>query len=177
MNSKFQKQLLQLDQSLTEMLEKLKDFSDDQLNRPPKKGGWSAIQVMHHLLLAERLSLAYVLKKLSFQPELKRAGLEAMMRSQLLNLYLGLPFKFEAPPHIGTPALPERASFWETAKSWKQERQKLQQFLKDLPSDLDNKALYKHPFAGRISLGNMLSFFQAHFYRHRKQIFRVLDEY
>ncbi len=62
------------------LFESLAQVSEETLNRKPANGGWSAIQTMHHLLLTEELSLAYVRKKLGFQPQLAPAGPGARWR-------------------------------------------------------------------------------------------------
>ncbi|MEO1515220.1 MAG: DinB family protein [Bacteroidota bacterium] len=174
MNEKHNNFLDQLDKDFAFLLEELKVYSDDQLNRKPSPEQWSVIQVMHHLMLSESLSLKYINKKLSFNPTLKKAGIKARMRLLLLKGYMASPFKAKAPGVISGEQLPEFATFWDTAKRWKQQRQELRQFLSELPKDILNKEVYKHPFAGRMSIDGMLGFFQAHFNRHHKQIQRVL---
>jgi hypothetical protein len=43
-----------------------------------------------------------------------------------------------------------------------------------LPDHLYDKEIYKHPFAGRLSLMGMVDFFEHHFRRHREQMRRAL---
>jgi hypothetical protein len=47
-------------------------------------------------------------------------------------------------------------------------------FLDNLPAEYADKEVYRHPFAGRMSLAGMLSFFEAHFINHRRQLYRAL---
>ena len=72
--------------------------------------------------------------------------------------------------------MPTDIRFWEVLKRWKDNRAELQEFLDNLPSHLLKTELYKHPFAGKMSLKNMLVFFNLHFKRHRKQLNKVLKE-
>lgn len=177
MNVQIENQLKTLDHKLTALLEELKVYSEDQLNRKPADNGWSVLQVMHHLMRSESLANQYVQKKLSFQPELKKVGVQTVFRQAALNFYLGSPFKFKAPELISGENLPDQASFWETAKQWKSQRMELQSFLASLPPEMFNKAIYKHPFAGRLSLLGMLKFFDRHFNRHCKQIRKITKHY
>jgi hypothetical protein len=43
-------------------------------------------------------------------------------------------------------------------------------FLGNMPSEYIDKAVYKHPRAGRISWVQTIDFFETHFDRHQKQI-------
>ena len=176
LDSKVAKKLDRMDAKLTALLEVLKDYSEDTLNKRPGENKWSVMQVMHHLILSEGFGHQYVEKKLSFNPELKNAGALALWRTFLMNTYLKFPFKVNAPEAVSGPKLPEKSSFWEAAKKWKTQRQALRQLFESLPPDHFKKEIYKHPFAGRLTLGGMLDFFDGHFDRHRKQINKILKK-
>ncbi|MEL6277183.1 MAG: DinB family protein, partial [Bacteroidota bacterium] len=76
---------------------------------------------------------------------------------------------------ISGDALPKQASLAATLQEWRKVRQELNDYLKELDSDLFKKQVYKHPFSGRISIDGMLAFFLAHFQRHRKQALRAVS--
>ena len=63
-----------LDKDLHELLKELGKYSDDDLNYSPGDGKWSVLQIMNHLKLSEQLAHRYIVKKLSFSPELKKSG-------------------------------------------------------------------------------------------------------
>lgn len=168
-NTTYQKQVDQL-------LEELASTDDTVLNMSALDGGWSAIQTMHHLILTEELSMAYVKKKLSFNPKLEVPGPEAWFREQILKFYLWAPFKFKAPEMVGDTNLPGFTSFADTRKRWEKIREEWTEFLQQLPDELVDKAVYRHPFAGRFGWLGMLTFFRKHFARHRKQIHRSLGK-
>ena len=163
-----------IDQKLDNLLEVLSEYSHEQLNKPPANGGWTAIQVMHHLLIAENYSYLYLKKKLSFNPELKRAGLAAGYRRFLLKAYLMTPFKFKAPKAVSEDALPAVSKLEEVGQQWKSNRHALRAFMETFPEEHYTKELYKHPLAGRMTLDGMLDFFEFHFDRHEKQIKKTL---
>ena len=177
MRKSIEKQLNTLDEELRLLLRDLKKFSDGDLNWQPKAGKWSVLQVMQHLMRAELLSHKYVEKKLSFNPTLKRAGLLSFFNRLLLRFYLKLPFRFKAPEAVADEQFPEKAAFWDLVKQWNEQRAALRDYLGGLPDELFKKAIYKHPFGGRMSLGGMLTFHISHFRRHRKQISRILDNF
>ncbi len=152
----------------------LAGYTDEQLNRRPADGGWSAIQTLHHLLLIEELSLAYVRKKLSFNPTVEKVNWNTQLRSLLLRAYLRSPLKRKAPAYVGDANLPAFATLAETRVRWEQGRQAWRQFLSELPDELLDKQVYKQPFAGRLGWLQTIGFFEGHFRRHRKQVWRAV---
>jgi len=176
MEQSVENKLDRLDQDLRNLLTDLDGYSEQTLNKKPDINSWSVFQIMTHLILAEGGSVKYVQKKLSFNPELKTAGAASKARSVLVNAYLSSPLKRKAPDAIAGDNLPEHTTFWDVAKKWKGQREELRSYLAELPADLFDKELYKHPFAGKMTLEDMLSFFQRHYNRHKKQIYRTLKK-
>lgn len=174
--AKVNRQLLYLDAELSELLKVLKDYSERTLNKRPAEDKWSVLQIMHHLILVEGYSKAYVEKKMSYNPELRKAGIGGSWRKFLMNASIKFPFKINAPELVSGDNLPDESSFWETAKKWKQQREELRVFLENLPAEHFNKELYKHPLAGKMSLYGLMDFNVAHFKRHRKQINKILSK-
>ncbi|MCB0662129.1 MAG: DinB family protein [Saprospiraceae bacterium] len=163
-----------IDQKKLDLFNYMKEFKESDLNATPRQGGWSAFQICHHLMLSEFQSLAYVKKKLSYNPKLKPANMATKMRQKLLTTYLSTPMKFKAPESVGTQALPYESN-WESVEiEWANVRKELRAFLSVLPEEMFEKEVYKHPFAGRLSLEGMLVFFEGHFDRHVKQIKKTL---
>ncbi len=149
-------------------------YPEEQLNRQPANGGWSAIQTLHHLLLVEELSLAYVRKKLSFNPTMEKVGPGTYWRSLWLSAWLRSPLKRKAPDYVGDANLPAFATLDSTRDRWERVRHEWRQFLNELPDELLDKQVYKQPFAGRLGWLQTIGFFEGHFQRHRKQVQRAL---
>lgn len=170
------KQLAKVNADLDQLFADLEKYSTEKLCKKPTPDAWSAIQVMHHLRLSEKYSLAYCEKKLSFKPKLKKAGILAAGRAVIVDLYLSSPFKFKAPAAISGDATPNSGDLATIKKEWKRERDRLEKFINDLPAEYADKEVYKHPFGGRMSIKGMLQFFESHFRNHRKQIFRALEQ-
>lgn len=166
-NAAYQKQVEAL-------LESLAGTDDARLNQKPANGGWSAIQVMHHLIVSEEQSLKYVQKKLSFKPKLQRAGLREWLRARTLWFYLNVPIKFKAPAVVSDENLPEYATFADTKARWLQARAAWTTYLEQLPDDILQQAVYRHPLAGRLAWSGVFVFFRTHAARHTKQIRRTL---
>ncbi len=165
------------DARVSAYLDKLAAYSDVQLNTPPAEGGWSPIQVLHHLLLVEEGTLAYVRKKLSFNPLLEKIGLANYWRHFLLTVFIETPLKFKAPAGISGPNLPEFATLAETRARWEKARRDWAVFFGELPEELLDKQVFKHPFVGRLGWRQTVVFLDGHFRRHRRQIGRGILEW
>ena len=163
-----------LDQRISDLLFSLKPIPSDKLNIRPKENEWSVLQIVHHLILAEEGSLKYLKKKLSFNPKLNKVSLSSKLRLKLLTTWAYTPVKFKAPDAISGEALPAQSTLEEVSNRWKIVRADMRAFLNKLPDDILDKEVYKHPFAGKLSLEGMLIFFEAHLDRHEKQIRRTL---
>ncbi|NRB52714.1 MAG: DinB family protein [Saprospiraceae bacterium] len=169
-------QLQGLNDELDQLLKALDSYAHEALNKPPKEGAWSVMQVLHHIKLAEFYSYKYCEKKLSFKPQLSKVSWQDNLRAKLVKWYLQLPFKVQAPTNMSGSALPTESQLADLEAEWKEQRKILQQFFEDLPEEYIDKAVYKHPFGGRLSFAGMLDFYQAHFRRHQRQIWRTVPE-
>ena len=174
MRAQLHQDLDQLNVELEALLKNLENYSHEQLNQSPAPNKWSAIQVMHHLMLSEQLSMKYCQKKLSFEPQLKKAGVMADLRAQFVKYYLLSPFKFNAPPMLATPNLPTEDTLPNLAAQYRAQRKTFAAFLAEVSEQYLDKEVYKHPAGGRLSLQGMLDFFDAHFRNHRKQALRAV---
>ncbi|MBK8193741.1 MAG: DinB family protein [Lewinellaceae bacterium] len=161
-------------QQVNTLLADMEKYTGEMLNRKPADGGWSAIQTMHHLILTEELSLAYVKKKMSFNPEFGKTGPGALWRGFLLWAYLSTPFKFKAPKTVSDESLPASATLAETRRRWQDARDAWSDFFEQMPEETAALAVYRHPRAGRLGWTQMMSFFETHLGRHEKQIRRAL---
>lgn len=157
------------------LLREMKNHPESRLNQKPASGGWSALQTAHHVMLAEERSLQYLHKKLSAPAHFNAAGLGARWRAFLLWASLSSPFKFKAPEPTNPENLPEQSSFAEVEQRWNAIRADWTRFFEQLPTELQDKAVYRHPRAGRLGWMQTLNFFETHLRRHRKQILRALQ--
>ena len=169
-----QNQLKQLDTKLNKLFADLENYSTEQLCKKPAPDSWSAIQILHHLIMSEKYSRMYCEKKLSFKPKLKKAGISASLRAKFVNFYLNSPLKAPAPKQISGPHLPTEDTLDNVREIWLAERVNLAKFIHNLPQEYADKEVYKHPLGGRLSINGMMQFFDSHFINHEKQIYRAL---
>lgn len=174
MDQQTEKILDRIDHKLEKLISDLDKKPAEQLTQEPQPGAWSPLQVLYHLMLSEQLSLRYIKKKLSYDPELPKIDWKARLRTFVLDAYLKSPFKRKAPTNVNESNFPDDLSLVQIAKEWQATRQELRLYLEGLEPELFSRQVYKHPISGRMSLAAMLSFFDNHFERHHKQIKRAL---
>jgi len=159
-----------LNEHLDSLFRQLEDCTHVQINRHPQPNSWSAIQVMHHLMLSESYSRMYCEKKLKNTSQFRKSGVATYIRSSLLRLYLLSGLKAKAPPRVNTENLPDSDSLDQVKQHWSEQRQLLGTLLEKVPFNFLDKAIYKHPYAGYLTIPGMLDFFEAHFRHHVPQI-------
>ena len=163
-----------IDAKLAQLKKELSQVPAEKLSQNPSEGAWSVLQVMIHLRMAEGYAHQYLQKKLSFDPKLPNTNLQSAFRTSFMNAFNRMPFKIKAPKGVDTSSLPKIEPLETQMEQWEQQRKALRAYLSGLDDSLFKKQVYKHPFAGRLSLAGMVSFFDSHFDRHYKQIQRTL---
>jgi uncharacterized damage-inducible protein DinB len=163
-----------LERLRSELLARLAAFDSAALNRKPAAGGWSTVQVLAHVILAERLSLEYLQKKIQRPESIPRSGVISALKSGALAVFLRLPFKVSAP--VRSADVPDTAELSDLEREWDEVRNGLRTFVGDLPAELAGRAIYRHPVAGRLSLEQTLRFLIEHLSRHTRQIDRLLAD-
>lgn len=175
MNSACQKEWEQLESSLEAFGNLLRKYSHEQLNKPPKEGGWTALQCLHHLMLAEAASQAYVAKKIQAgRDQIPKSGLREWFNSKKLTFFMLLPIKIKAPSYIDTEQLPGQSELEPTLQAWMAQRANLKAYLNSLDDAAFELEIFKHPIAGKLKISSMLAFFHDHFQRHKAQALRAV---
>ncbi len=165
-------QLLQ--KTKNELLQKVDNLSETQLNEITTQGKWSIAQVMYHVYLAELMSLQYMKKKTSELTQLQKAGIREALKSLLLQVSLKLPIKYKAPKALAEK-LPEHIDWNEFLLKWGDTRDETYKFINWLPAEALNKGVFRHPTTGLMRIDQTLDFFQAHFEHHVPQITSQLE--
>lgn len=148
-------------------------LSPDQLRFNPGPGEWNLLQVMSHLVTAEKQSVIYIKRKLARHQDIPKTGFGAKIRHFILRVALILPLKFKA-PKIADVA--EDFPGYDLMKQeWDEARTELENIIRSSDDDLLSKALYRHPRAGFLNIKQALEFIQIHTAHHQKQIKRILN--
>jgi uncharacterized damage-inducible protein DinB len=163
----------QLETNRQQLFEKLDTIDADLFNFTPDTQSWSILQVCHHLIVSEELSLLYLHKKLKYKSTIPPAGISSSMRSFSLNLAIRFPFSLSAPQRVSE--FPENLEWNDLKDRWEKVRDGIKTMLTTFPEELKDTLVYKHPAAGRLTIYQMLSFFKTHINRHEGQIMKLLQ--
>lgn len=153
-------------------LDFLSKFDNETLNRPLEPGRWSPIQYMHHLLKAETGSMRYMAKKREYPDKLTYASWWEGIKGPILQLTFWAPIKIKAPKVVAD--VPPSGNLEEVKNLWNLKRSELKFVLETYPEDMMKAKIMKHFASGRITLDQLLLFFEHHADRHFGQIKKVL---
>jgi len=173
---KIERRLDALDRKTLELFQYLNRVPPELLTQKPKPGYWNALEALNHIYLGEKASMQYVCHKLTKSETIPVKGPDAWFRSLLLKWVLYSPLKFKSPPHIDMSNNQTVLGLGQLKQGWKDLRQELRKLLAGHEEGLTHKLTYKHPYAGRITLLQMLIFFEDHLTHHTRQIRRILGQ-
>ena len=141
------KKLESLDEMIDAVYQGLAGLSEEQLH--DHSYGWSVIEVLAHLQLAEELSLTYMQKKLQAGDNMKDASALSKIKLRLGKYVMKSSLKWKAPKVVASPN--GDLSFGELKDKWLATRRLLKMFIDDYPDAYLKKEVYKHPLAGRLT--------------------------
>ncbi|MFD2998817.1 DinB family protein [Pontibacter toksunensis] len=168
MNLKLEAKYLRLEKSRNLLLDELEVLDEGLLNTQTQEGKWSIIQHVAHLILVDRVTMGFVQHKLRKKEELASSSFTNYIKSFLLKLALQSGRKYKAPAPVAT--VPDTAVLSDLRKEWDDVRFTLEDVLTETPDELLDKCLFKHPFAGPLTLPQTLTFLQDHFDHHLRII-------
>jgi DinB superfamily len=164
--------LARLDASRRRALGTVDGVPHAELNRQPAPGKWSALQLLHHVVTAEALTIGYVRKKMQAGPALEKAGPASRLRLLALQVTLASPLRFNAPTTVGH--VPEEGELHALRTRWDEVRRDLDELVRSFPPELLDRLVFRHPYAGRMTLAHALGTLEAHLDHHIRQVERAL---
>lgn len=156
------------------LLKEVSALSTTTYHYQPAKNKWSISQILTHIMVAEKLSLAYMRKKSLGINELDEAGFFENLKLFLLRVSQRLPFRFKAPKAV-LEKTPAPLSFGDLVRQWESLRNEMQEFLGQIKKENVHKKVYKHPVVGRLSVVHALQFFTEHLNHHKPQVQAIIE--
>jgi len=169
---KLQEKFVQLEKDRLTLLNEIKILNDDELNYKPKPDKWSIIQVIHHLIKSEQLSVVYIKRKISNKSNIDKSNLRSKFNAFALKWGLNFPIKFKAPASVSN--VPDFDTFENTTSKWDNVRNSFIDLINNTSERILYRNIFKHPIAGKMNIIGTLDFFDAHFQHHKKQIKSLL---
>jgi uncharacterized damage-inducible protein DinB len=146
-------------------------LSPEQLRFNPESGKWNLLQVLKHVVTAEKQSMILIRRKLSKHQNIPKTGLGSFFRHLILRIALILPLKFKAPKIAEVNE--EYPDYESIVSEWVAVRSDMNELINSVDSKILSKALYIHPRAGALNIKQALEFIETHTSHHRKQMDRI----
>ena len=162
----------QLEAQRSELLAELTLWSPDRLAFRPAPNAWSAVQVLDHIVRCETGTVADIRAGLKHPHPL---GPEERPHIAMLDRSLRSDRAFQVPAEAPEIHPGARTTLPGVAERWQQARTGLAALLQPLtPADLEF-GVFHHPFAGWMTLPDVLDHLSAHLYHHGFQIARLRE--
>ena len=172
MNTDLNQRFERLEATRVSVVARLEGRDRGLLNRPREDGGWSVLQVLHHVITAESGTLRYTSKKMLGGTKLPRAGLGSRMRLLALKGAMVSPLRFRAPAI--TANVPDEADPAKVLALWQETREGWGKLLGEFPEELLDRVVFRHTLVGLMGLADTLDFLQTHLDHHVRQVDRQL---
>lgn len=173
---KIKKQFERMDLQNKDLLNLIRPLTKENYLRHPDPNTWSVGQIANHLCLSEQLSLAYLKKKLSYPNKLLPYHARSRWSLFMVNFILWSPFKVKAPAIINMWDNKEVLPPDELDAKWNSIRTEMAALIAEHQPEFGNHLVFNHPFGGRMTMNQMLIFFNHHIAHHLRQINRVLKQ-
>ena len=167
-----QKILVKLDKLIEESSEIFKSINDlDKEDLSNSAYGWSIVQIFSHLNTAEIGSMLYMKKKMQAGSSMPDYSVSNKVRYFLTKGLLQSSLRWKAPKVVANPKADY--TFEEVKSEWAKNRELIREYINEYPEELLSRAVYKHPFAGRLDLDGAIDSFIYHQRHHKHQIRRI----
>lgn len=174
----FKKQCLEvfekLEKQRSEIFEELDSLNDEQRHFSISPEKWNPLQVMIHLVTAEKLSVIYMKRKVNSDEKFQDSGFKSWLRLMTLKLAFNLPFKYTAPKR--TDATGKDPDYESLKTDWKKVRSELKALIENLDEKTLKSEILKHPRVGMINMKQALDFMEIHIAHHQKQIAGIISD-
>ena len=158
---------------LATLLQRLDSLTGEKLSFKAGPGKWSIIEVIEHLVIAEKGLLEQLSTNIpdstldpdAKTPEKYRIVIKVMER----DIEVDVPHE-SLEPH-------GRIALEDLLNQWNDIRKKLQDLLAELEPAKKDDPVFRHPYAGPLDIADTLQFFEVHFDNHMRHIDRILRAY
>lgn len=163
--------LHKINQQRRALIDRLQELPDDLLSTRPLPDKWSIIEILEHLVLSERDVFQGLPKPADAISQQRKPSDRVAYWIVLMALGLRIPVKAPSPKAIPTG----RTSFAKLRRQWDCNYEWLESYVKELPGDNFNDAVFSHPIAGQLTLEQAIRMGQIHLALHMSQIEKRLQ--
>jgi hypothetical protein len=133
-------------------------------------GSWCALEVLDHVVKAERGILADIQWNLV---QAKEVPLSHRVRSDLLIWFMHTPLRVRVPGPLSAVLPGTDFDLPMLIATWNDSQTRFGDWLKDFRGDAHAMAAFHHPVSGWMTASQALRFLAAHTRHHRYQLLRI----
>lgn len=171
MDAKLREKIDEFEKKRISLLDEVEALDETRLRARPIEGKWSILEIIEHLVIAEREVLGGLPKydALADQRQSLRNGL--MYRVVMFVLRYGIPVK--APSKKMLPQ--SELSLADLRRRWDENQQWFRTLVEMLDEEGLKKAFFRHPVSGPININQAVEMSLAHIDSHTRQIRERLE--
>lgn len=170
-----QHQFEKLEEKKQHLMQLISSLPPERYLTQPHPTSWSVAQAANHIYMSESLSYAYLKKKLTYPETIPPFNLRSWGAVLLIKAVLFTQYKRKAPKMIDMWNQQPILSASDLEEKWTSMRKDLFSIIDTHQSAFGKHLVYKHPFAGRMTMHQMLIFLNDHMGHHIKQIQRIIN--
>lgn len=161
-----ERRIRRLQETRAALLDSLQEVPSEKLAATPRPGKWSILEIVEHLVLAERLVLQGLPDPALLVERRRGPKHGALYLMVVLILKSGIPVRVPSRAMVpkGGRGLDELRRLWDESQEW------LQAYAGQLDSRGLRKAVFVHPVAGPLTVEQAVRLDQIHIDGHARQI-------
>ena len=165
------RQFTKLEAAKIAVLADLQQWPEGSLGQHPESGGWSALEVIEHVMLTER-SILGAMRKNIVSP--RHIQMKDWLRNGMVMCVMLLPARVKIPAGARqvTPT-GQTADLINMTIGWDAVRRDLAEFLESVRESNLSGGVVRHPVGGWTTIEGALWFVRAHLRHHRYQLSRI----
>jgi len=162
--------LSNLERQKSELLYEFSGWTPSRLAYRPDDGGWSALQMLDHLIRTEREILLVVYRN---EGSFHRFGITDRLRTRLLIALFRTDRKVKVPSSASVVLPGNGLGLSVLTAEWAEVRERLAQNIERLLESYSGSAVFRHPVAGWMDMHAVLEFLSVHLVHHGYQLKRL----
>ncbi|MCB1034897.1 MAG: DinB family protein [Acidobacteria bacterium] len=147
-----------------ELWRQLERLPEEARNQPIRRGAWSPLQILEHVMLAEKAALRFLESGREPGPR----SLKGSLMKVALRAFFALRLRARAPVASVLPkAEPSRE---QTEAAWEEVHRGLAAFLERVRPETLHQPVFRHPLVGAMDAPETLGFLRRHLRHHSRQL-------
>jgi uncharacterized damage-inducible protein DinB len=173
MNAQLEKSFNNLASAQQEFRQKLAPFTGERARFKPNGTEWSAIQVLQHVIDAEKRTFASVRHRLKSATTADKAGILSHIKFAFMKYVMKTNRRFKMPQGLTQPN--GEQSLDELKQEWADYRDKWKNYLEGVKEEKLPVVALDHPVFGSFNLIQSLEFVAVHARHHMYQLQRIKE--